>query len=164
MFYDIFSAVDAAIASGAPNYINETGTTPSQATVDAATLYLNDRGGGVLIGLSKYIQAMSKLTGFNSEEMLNEIHRTGRLGVVDGVSLYPISSAKKQASGELLIPDKRIFGVAGKVGRIDMRGDVRTYETEENNKEVIDLKITGFNYGYAFGPDSCDAMCKIVLA
>ncbi len=45
-----------------------------------------------------------------------------------------------------------------------MRGDVRTYETEEVNKEVIDLKITGFNYGYAFAESSLDAMCKIVLA
>lgn len=164
MFYDIFSAVDAAIASGAENYINETTASPTQASVDKATLYLNDRGGGMFVCLSKYAQAMSKLTGYNSQEMLNEIHRTGRLGMIDGISLYPISGAHKQGNGELLIQDRRIYGIANRIGTLDMRGDVRTYETEENNKEVIDIKVTGFNYGYAFGPNSLDGMCKIVLA
>lgn len=105
MFYDIFSAVDQAIAQGAENCIVEADRVPSQATMDAVALYLNDRNGGSVVGLSKYIQAISKLQGYNSEEMLNELHRTGRLGVYDGVSLYPISGAKKQANGELLIPD-----------------------------------------------------------
>lgn len=165
MFYDIFSAVDAAIANGAENYINETGTTPSQASVDKATLYLNDRGGGTFVCLSKYAQAMSKLTGYNSEEMLNEIHRTGRLGMIDGISLYPISGAHKQANGELLIPDHRIFGISSeKLGSLDMKGEIRTYETEEVNKEVIDLKITGFQYGYTIPAQKLENVCKIVLA
>lgn len=163
MFYDIFSAVDAAISIGAENCIVEAGTTPSQATMDALALYINDRNGGSVVALSKYIQAASKLTGFNSEEMLNEIHRTGRLGVYDGVSLYPISAAKKQASGELLIPDKKMFGIAGKVGALDMKGEVRTLETENNNKETIDLKITGFSYGYSFNNDSLENICKVVI-
>ena len=164
MFYDIFSKVDAALSTGAENVFNETSAAPSQATVDAATLYLNDRDGGVLIGLSKYIQAMSKLQGYNSQEMLNEIHRTGRLGMIDGIGLYPISSAKRQGNGELLIPDKRIFGISGKkIGSLDMKGEVRTYETEENNKEVIDIKVTGFTYGVAFNKDTLENVCKIVL-
>lgn len=104
-FYDIFSAVNNAISVGAENCIVEAGSTPSAASMNELALYLNDRGGGQVVGLSKYIQAISKLQGFNSEEMLNEIHRTGRLGVYDGVSLYPISAAKKQANGDLLFPD-----------------------------------------------------------
>ena len=163
MFYDIFSAIDAAISIGAENCIVEAGTTPSQATMDALALYINDRNGGSVVALSKYIQAASKLTGFKSEEMLNEIHRTGRLGVYDGVSLYPMSAAKKQASGELLIPDKKLFGIAGRVGALDMKGEVRTYETENNNKETIDLKITGFSYGYSFNNDSLENICKVVI-
>ena len=163
MFHDVFGKVDAALTVGAPNVFQETGTTISQATIDAATLYLNDRDGGVLIGLSKYIQAMSKLKGYHSEEMLNEIHRTGRLGMIDGISLHPISSAKKLGSGELLIPDKKVFGVSGKLGALDMRGEVRTYETEENNKEVVDIKVTGFSYGVAIAPTALENVCKIVL-
>ncbi len=45
-----------------------------------------------------------------------------------------------------------------------MKGDVYTYETEENQKEVIDLKITGFTFGYAFNKDSLDNMAKVVMA
>lgn len=163
MFYDIFNRVDTAMTVGSPNVFNESAATPSQATVDAATLYLNDRDGGVMIGLSKYIQAMSKLQGYNSQEMLNEIHRTGRLGMIDGISLYPISSAKKQGNGNTLIMPNRVFGVAGKIGTLDMKGDVRTYETTEVNKEVIDLKVTGFTYGVSYNKDTLDNICKIIL-
>lgn len=164
MFYDIFSVVNAAIAQGAENCIVEAGSVPSQATMDAVALYLNDRNGGSVVGLSKYIQAISKLQGYNSEEMLNELHRTGRLGVYDGVSLYPISGAKKQGNGELLVPDKALWGIAGKIGSLDMKGEVRTYETENNNKETIDLKITGFAYGYSFNKDSLENICKVVIS
>lgn len=163
MFYDIFSVIDAAIAVGAENCIVEAGATPSQVTMDALALYVNDRSGGSIVALSKYIQAASKLQGFNSEEMLNEIHRTGRLGMHDGVSLYPISGAKKQGNGDLLIQDKRLYGIAGKIGTLDMKGEVRTYETENNNKETIDLKITGFSYGYSFNKDSLENICKVVI-
>lgn len=164
MFYHIFNAVDAAIASGANNYISEANAMPSQVTMDALALYLNDRGSGTIVALNKYIQAASKLKGFESEEMKNEVHRTGGLKLYDGNTMFGISAAKKQANGELLIPDKRIFGVAGKIGSLDMKGDVYTYETEENQKEVIDLKITGFTFGYAFNKDSLDNMAKVVMA
>ena len=164
MFYDIFSVVDAAITSGAENYIAEANALPSQATMDALALYLNDRGAGTVVALSKYIQAASKLTGFNSADMLNEIHRTGRLGMYDGVSLYPVSAAKRQGDGSLLLPDKRMFGISGKIGSLDMKGEVHTYETENNNKETIDLKIADFTYGYAFNKDSLENVCKVVFA
>ena len=164
LFYDIFSVVDAAITSGAENYIAEANALPSQATMDALALYLNDRGAGTVVALSKYIQAASKLTGFNSADMLNEIHRTGRLGMYDGVSLYPVSAANRQGDGSLLLPDKRMFGIAGRIGSLDMKGEVHTYETENNNKETIDLKIADFTYGYAFNKDSLENVCKVVFA
>lgn len=164
MFYDIFSVIDAAIAVGAENCISEANALPTQATMDALALYLNDRGTGTVVALSKYIQAASKLQGFNSEEMLNEIHRTGRLGVYDGVSLYPVSAAKRQGNGSLLLPDKRMFGISGKIGALDMKGEVHTYETENNNKETIDLKIADFTYGYSFNKNSLENVCKVVFA
>lgn len=164
MFYDIFAVIDAAIAQGAENCIVEAGKMPSQATMDALALYLNDRNGGSIVALSKYIQAASKLKGYDSSDMLNEIHRTGRLGMYDGNAMYPVSAAHKQANGDLLIPDARIFGVCGKIGSLDMKGDVRTYETENNNKETIDLKITGFTYGYSFNKDTLENVCKVIIS
>ena len=164
MFSKVFGAVDAAIALGSDNYIAESTALPTQATMDALALYLNDRDGGTIIALNKYIQAASKLNGFVSDDMINEVHRTGGLGMYDGIPMHGISAAKKQGDGTLLLPDKRIFGVAGKIGTLDMKGDVRTYETEETNKEVIDLKVTGFTFGYSFSKDSLENICKVVMA
>lgn len=164
MFYDVFTDIDAAITSGAENYITESTAKPTEATMDAAALYVNDRtNAGVFVALSKYIQAASKLNGFVSDEMINEVHRTGRLGVYDGVSLYPVSAAKKLGNGDLLLPDKRIFGIAGKIGTLDMKGEVHTYETEENNKEQITIKVADFTYGYAFNKDTLENVCKVSI-
>lgn len=106
MFYDIFDGIDTAIASGAANYITEATTLPTQASMDAMALYLmeNSDGDKSIVGLTKYIQAASKLTGFVSEDMKNEVHRTGLLGSYDGCDMFPINSTKKVES-KLLVPD-----------------------------------------------------------
>lgn len=165
MFADVFGAINAAITLGAPNYIEEGTAMPTAASADALALYVNDRanGNGVAVGLSKYIQAISKLPGYDSDAMMNELNRTGRLGMYDGVSLYPISGAKKMGNDELLIPDKRIFGIAGKIGALDMKGDVHVYEEENINKEMIHLKVADFTYGYSFNADSLENMCVIAI-
>ncbi|MEG0898440.1 MAG: hypothetical protein RSF40_01860 [Oscillospiraceae bacterium] len=166
MFKILFDVIDNGIASGAPNYINETTAKISQATADAAALYLNDRANGtsVLIALSKYIQQVSKLTGFVSDDMRNEVHRTGFLGSYDGVELARISSAHKLADGSTQIKDKRMFGVAGKIGNLDMKGDVRVLETMDNNDEKVVIKVTGFEFGYAFNADTLENVCVVAIA
>lgn len=166
MFCDIFETIDAAIQSGADNYLNETGKMPTQATMDWLALYIQDRAdnGGSIIGLSKYIQAASKLTGFVSDDMINQVNRTGRLGVYDGVSLVPISSAKKLGDGSKMIPDLRLFGVAGKIGTLNMKGDVKIYQDADNNREAYHLMFKNFTYGYAFNDSALENIAKVVLA
>lgn len=165
MFRDIFSDLDSVIVSGAPNYITVSGDTMTQAAADALALYVNDwaEGEGTIVGYTKYIQQISKLQGFDSEAMKDEIHRTGRLGMYDGVALTPISSVRKQGDGTGLFIDKRVFGVAGKIGRLTMRGEMKVYETENNNKEKIELKACGFTYGWAFESAAAEKVCKVVL-
>lgn len=165
MFRDIFTEIDAAIANGAENYIANGGAMPTAAAMDAMALYLNDRnaGGSSIVALSKYVQAVSKMQGYLSDAMLNEIHSTGGLGKYDGVELHGISGAKKYANGDLLIPDKRIFGIAGKIGTLDMKGEVHIYEDMDNDNERVELKIKDFTYGWSFNKDTLDNVCKIVL-
>ena len=78
-----------------------------------------------------------------------------------GVDIRTISGAQQTGDGKLLIPDLRIFGFAGQIGNLDMRGALRVYETFDNNKEVIELKITGFSYGYSI--HQLDKICKILM-
>ena len=167
LFKDIFDVIDVGIASGAENYIDATSMAlPDLVTADALSLYLqdrNDNGSGLIIARSKYIQAMSKLKGYLSDELMNEINRTGRLGTYDGCSLIPISSAKKLGDGTGLIADKRIFGIAGKIGSLNMKGEIHTYQVEDPNKEQIHLLFKDFTYGYAFNKDTLDNVVKVVL-
>lgn len=167
LFKVVFDLIDAAIQSGAPNYIKESGTTVSQATMDAAALYVQDiagYGAGTFVARSKYIQQASKLTGFTSPEIINEVHRTGKAGVYDGVGLTPISSAKKLGDGSNLIIDKRIFGIAGKIGTLNMKGEIKVYEDSDNNKEKFHLLFKGFTVGIAFNKDTLENIVKVEVA
>ena len=166
MFKDFFLALSNAIASGADNYLNVGGSAITQAAADAIQLYVSERDdtNGVIVGYSKYIQQISKLDGFNSQEMLNEIHRTGRLGMYQGVSLYPISSAKKLGSNEKIFVDNRVFGIAGKIGVLNTQGDVTVYEDQNHSKESTHITFKNFTYGYAFNDDALENVIVAALS
>lgn len=166
-FKDMFDRIDAAILPGAPNYIGVSTAMPTEAAMQQAALYVQDMADGAdsaFVARTKYIQAISHFPTFASQEMLNEINRNGRLGIYEGISLYPINGAKKLGDGSGLIIDKRIFGIAGKIGTITMRGDMKTYQIEDPNKEVIHLLFKNFEYGYAFNNDSLEKIVKVELA
>lgn len=166
MFNIIFNAISDGITTGADNYLSESGNTVSQATMDAGALYTNDRanGQGICVALSKYIQQASKLTGFTSQSMIDEVHRNGALGDYDAVKLMPISSAHKLGNGELSFPDKLMLFISGKIGELDTKGSIRVYETMDNNDEKTHIKITGFEFTYAFNEDSLENVFKVVLS
>lgn len=168
MFADMFSRIDTAITSGAPNYISESTASVTAASADALALYLLDmnQGGSNIIALSKYIQQMSKLPSFASDEMKQEVYNNGFLGKYDSIPMFRVSSTNTLNNDGVtaLLPDKRVFGVAGKIGTLDMKGETHTYETEDNNNERIHIKIADFTYGYALYDDAAKNCAKIVLA
>ena len=52
--------------------------------------------------------------------------------------------------------------MAGKVGTVCDRGELRVYETLDNNKERVSLKFTGYEYGIKIVcPEN---VCKITFA
>jgi hypothetical protein len=164
MFFDIFSAIDAAI-TGSDQAIAAGGTTPTVTAMDALALYLIDRGENPFtVSLSKYAQAIAKMTGqstFMSDIMKDEFNRYGLVNFYNGVKIGSISGAKKTGDDKQLITDKRIFGIAGKIGKLDMRGNLRVYETMDNHREVVELKITGFEFGYCV--ERIDKVAKITM-
>lgn len=166
MFADALAAVDAAITSGAANYITEATAAVTQTSADALALYLHDRAEGdcVIVALSKYIQQMSKLTGFASDDMKSEVNQYGFLGKYDGIPMWRVSGQRTYDGTNLILPDKRVFGFAGKIGVLDMRGDVHTYQSDDIDNERIHIKVADFNYGIAFNETAALDAAKIVTA
>lgn len=167
MFYDIFAALDSAIQLGAANYITNASQTLLPAAMDELALYVNDyaQPDSYIVALSKYIQQASKFPGFASDGMKDEVYRTGFLGKYDGIPMRRVSShATLNSDGTtLLIPDKRVFGVSGKVGALDMRGDVHVYESSDIDDEKVHIKVADFTYGYSFSDAAAEHVAKIVL-
>ncbi|MGG1663086.1 hypothetical protein [Brevibacillus sp. NRS-1366] len=165
MFFDVFNDVDVA-AAGGEQLIVAGGTNPTQVAMDALALYLIDRGENPFsVSLSKYAQAimnMSGRTSFMNDEMKGKYNRYGLADFYNGVRIGHISGAKRTGDNQQLLPDKRIFGIAGKIGTLDMRGQIRVYQTFDNNREKVDLKITGFEYGVAI--TKLDKIAKIVMS
>ena len=167
MFKVIFDMIDAGITSGAANYITESSTALTEASADAAALYIQDVAGygvGTFVARSKYIQQMSKFKTFTSPEIINEVHRTGKAGVYDGIALTPISGTKKLGDGTDLMVDKRVFGIADKIGSLNMKGDINVYQDANNDKEKFHLSFKNFTFGVAFNKDTLEKVCKIAIA
>lgn len=164
----IMAAIDAAIVSGQPNYIAEAEALPTTASMDALELYLHDvheNGDLVAFALSKYHQAISKLPAaerFITDAERNMYNSTGFIDTYGGVTLMSYSSQKKLADGSLIVPDKRVFGFAGKIGSAITRGEARVLEEQDINTERIHIKVTGFNFGYTIR--DAKKIAKIVMA
>ena len=120
--------------------------------VEKLSLYLNDRGSdNVIITLNKYAQAIRRMPNYAqymSDSMKDEFNRYGLVKTYDSIGIAGISGAKKTGTGSLLIPDKRIYGIADKVGTLDMKGEIHTYQDMNNQGEKVHLMLKDFTYGF----------------
>lgn len=153
MFYILFAGIDAALDAVEGDQSVDAGSALTQANAEVFARYLRDmsEGNPFMVGLSKYIDPIARMQGYEhylSSELKNELNRLGRLAMFDGVKLTSIPTARKTAKGMTLIPDKRIFGIAGVIGDAQMRGEMRFYETYDNNAEKVELKFTGYDFEY----------------
>lgn len=153
MVGDVFTQLDAGITATGQVFAI-TGSALTMDAIDGLALYVGDNATNgdapFTFSLSKYAQQIAKISGmtsYMSDTMKDEYNRYGLVNFYNGMRVGAISSAHKTSLGNFLVPDKRVFGVAGKIGTLDTRGDIRVYETLNNNKEKVDLKITGFEYG-----------------
>ena len=165
LFYDLLAQIDAAIVGGEAK-IDVSGSKPSLTDMDALSLYLNDRSDdSVIVCLTKYAQAIRRMEGFaqyQSDSMKNDFNRYGLAKTYDSIGIAAISGAKRQGNGDLLIPDKRIFGIAGKIGNLDMKGDIHVYQDMNNQNEQIHLMLKDFTYGFSI--IKIENCAKIVMA
>lgn len=149
----ILGVVDAAIVSGA-NYIDgSSAPQPTDAAVKQLALYLHDMSLGetpIIFGRNKYIQTVSGLAGvttYLTDAVKNLYNANGFVQQYAGCKLLGFSGERKLADGTVAIPDKRLFGFAGKCGNAITRGETRVYEQEDINSEKVHLKVTGYQFG-----------------
>ena len=162
LFYDVFSMIDNAIVGG-EQLVTAGGKVPTQTAVDAFNLYLLDRDpAAVAVCLSKYAQALGRMDGrsqYMSNAMKDEFNRYGLVNFIDGVRIASISGAKKTGKGQLMLPDLRIFGVAGKIGALDMKGELHTYEDMDNSNEKVIIRVKDFTYSVGItNIENCNKM------
>lgn len=151
LFFDALSMADTAVTGG-EQLIAVSGITPTIEAMDALSLYLNDRADdNVIITLNKYAQAIRRMPNFAqymSEGMKEDFNRYGLVKTYDGIGIAGISGAKKTGNGSLLLPDKRIYGVAGKLGNLDMKGEIHTFQDMNNQNEKVHIMLKDFTYGF----------------
>ena len=164
----IFNRAVAAVTA-APNMIAESTAAPTATSADALAVYLMDVAepgeNTVILGQNKYIMAMSKLpsaASIQSNEAKEAWRRYGSIGYYAGQEMRGFSGVRKMADGNLVIPDKVVLGVAGKVGSAITRGETHVYETMDNNAEHVHLKANGFSFGTMITKP--EKLAKIVMA
>lgn len=152
LFYDVLAQIDNAIVGGEAK-IDVAGATPTLDAMDALSLYLNDRSDdSVIVTLTKYAQAIRRMPGYAeylSGAMKDDFNRYGLVKNYDSIGIAAISGAKRQGNGNMLLPDRKIFGIAGKVGSLDMKGDIHVYQDMNNQSEQVHLMLKDFTYGFA---------------
>ena len=161
MYAKVFNAVDSAIASGA-NY--GTASSVTEAAMDALAVYTMEHSDGdaVILANTKYILAASKLVPA-SDAMKEEMYRNGFLGKYGSIPMKAMNSAKK-VQGQAMFPDQRIFGIGKPIGRLDMKGEIHTYQDEENARERIQLYWKDFTFGVAYNPSGLLNVYKLVIS
>ena len=149
----VINLIDDAIVSGAAGYITESGANVTETSADALALYLADMSLGdtpQIFALNKYIQTIAsfdKAQTYATDAVKNQFNNDGFLRQYAGCVLTGFSGQRKLANGEMILPDKKVFGVAGKVGRLTTRGETQVLQETDINSEKIHIKVGGYSFG-----------------
>lgn len=165
-FNIILNHVSDLIKSGGENYFECTGNLTKQA-IDDFTGYLYDNcfeGEAEVVGLSSAIRQIYSATGivdYMSDAMKGELNNLSILKMYNGSYLVPIKAGKTLGDGSKLLPEKTLFGFAGKVGEMYTKGELRTLQDVDIDREVIDLKFTGVEFGFSI--TQLEKVAKLVI-
>ena len=135
------------------NYINEAGANVTETSADALVLYLADMSLGdtpQIFALNKYIQTIAgfdKANTYANDAVKGQFWNDGFLRQYAGAVLNGFSGQRKLANGDFIIPDKKVFGVAGKIGQLTTRGETQVYQETDINAEKIHIKVGGYSFG-----------------
>ena len=163
-FYHIFNTVDGLVTSPSPNGLETSGSLTMN-IMDDFSGYLTDNGiNPIMIGLSSDLRGIKHMQGFEnflSDNMKSALNMNSVMSLYNGVKIASVKAGQKLADGKTLLPQKKIFGFCDKIGQMYMRGGLRVLQTPDNNREVISLKFTGFEFVYVI--TDLDKMAKLTI-
>ena len=105
------------------------------------------------------LSRVSGIENYYSEAMKDKLNQVSMLEVYNGVQLDSIKAGKKMGNGETLLPKDVVIGVAGKIGEMYTKGEMRSLVTNDNNNETISLKFTGVEFGVCI--DKIEKIAKL---
>ena len=148
----VIDIIDKAITAGNGAF-SEAEATPSDAVMKSLALRMMDVTNGdmpVIFGQNKYIMAIAGLSGattYLTDAVKNQYNTTGKVTDYAGCRLVGLSGVKKLANGNFIIPDKKLFATAGKIGTCITRGDTLVQQETDINSEKIHIKVSGYSFG-----------------
>ena len=60
------------------------------------------------------------------------------------------------------VPEKRIYGISNKIGNLDMKGEIHTYQDMNNQSEKVHIMLKDFTYGFML--TNIENFAKITLS
>lgn len=165
LYFDVFDMVDKALVTGDGVVTATGGSVTPQAWKQFCTYLLDRNLAATAVTFNKYARDLYDMpgnTGYLSNEMKNDFNRYGLVKFATGVNIASISGAYHTGDGKLMLPDKRIFGIAGKIGNLDMVGDVHVYEDMDNFNEKVVIQIRDFSYNVAI--NKIENCAKIIIS
>jgi len=163
-FYSVFNKVDSLITSPSTQGFEASGSLTVTAMDDFSGYLLDNGVNPLIVGLSTDLRGIKNISGYDkflSDNMKDALNMSAVLKMYDGVPLAQVSAGKKLPDGSHLITQKKLFGFADKIGQMYMRGGLRVLQTPDNNREVIDLKFTGFEFVY--GITKLEKIAKLTI-
>ncbi len=150
-FSIIMGYLDELITDGGENYVECTSEI-TQEGMDEFNGYLDDHSEGqqpVIIGLSSTLRPISNFAGYEKSDRTKDYFNNYSVATRYRDSLIAsIKAGRKMGNGETLLPKDRLFGVAGKVGELYTKGELRILSETDINSETIHLKLTGVEFGF----------------
>lgn len=160
-FRMIFAHIDSLIAGG--DQLFTCAGTLTQEAMDAFAGYLEDRGGenSAITGLTTTLRGIRKMNGYhdwNSEEMKNSYYSKGSiLPKFNGVNVAPVKpNMDNKDKNAQPLPEDSLYGIAGKIGKLSMKGELVVRPIYDEKREVIELKFSGYELSCVITkPENC---------
>lgn len=153
MLADTFAQIDAGIASG-DNFIAGSGAYASAEEMAELATFASQYDQGLIIARKKYVT--------NARMLPSTQYIKASESEYAGVPLR-FDAPPQNSKGQFMLPDKRMFAIAGKLGALDLRDKIDAYSVMDYNKQHIHLLFKNFTYRYAFYDASFGNVAKLVL-